>query len=66
MTESEANREWSQDELRAHLISEGMDEAARLFKIIPQHVKFTGKAPLTAEDLSWAREMIAKHPEWSE
>lgn len=57
-------REWTQDELRRKLIADGMRPEELLGVVIPQGVKFTKRATLSAIDIARARQLIAAHPEW--
>lgn len=52
-------QEWTQEELRAHLASEGFDLGKlEPGEIIPQYVKFAKFAPVTAEDIDWAKRQM--------
>lgn len=65
---SDMDREWTQGELRAHLIAQGWPDEKIGSGPIPQWVKFGGGAPvpLTEVEIDWAKRVIAEHPEWRE
>lgn len=57
------DQEWTQEELRAHLSSEGFDLATlEPGEIIPQYLKFAKFAPPTQEDIDWARSQASPTP----
>lgn len=58
-------REWSQEELKQHLLTQGFKpEDFVPGEIIPQGVKFTSSERLTGADIAWAKRIISQHPEW--
>ena len=57
MTEEDAKRHWSQDELKDHLRKGGWSEADLAFEIIPQGAKYISFEPLTPEDIAWGQEI---------
>lgn len=62
----DAEREWTQDELRNYLLTNGLvKEDFREGEKIPQGVKYINFAPLTERDIARAKELIAEHPEWT-
>lgn len=65
MTNLDPDREWTQEELRDYLISNGWKaESFTPGEEIPQGVKFISFKPLTDADIRRAQEIIAAHPEW--
>lgn len=58
------DREWSQNELRQYLLDNGWNTEDISVDLIPQGVKYISFEPLTAEDITAARELIVAHPEW--
>jgi hypothetical protein len=62
MTEADLDREWSQEELRAHL---GVTAEEFRGEMIPQCVKYVSQEPPTEDEIAWAKRIIAAHPEWS-
>jgi hypothetical protein len=59
MTKFDADREWSQDELRAHVVALGVTPQPG--EVLPRCVKWCTKPqPLTEADVRWAKEAIAK------
>ncbi len=60
------DHEWTQEELRAHLMSDGWTEKDFIEgEEIPQGVKYISFAPLTESDIARAKQLIAEHPEWN-
>lgn len=59
------DREWSQEELKQHLLAQGFKpEDFAPGEIIPQGVKFVSNEPLTEAEIAGAKRLIAQHPEW--
>ncbi len=55
------DREWTQAELRAHLIAQGWKESDFIEgDVIPQGVKYTSQVPPTEEDIAWAKKQITE------
>ena len=65
MTEQEADRIWTQEELREHLRGIGHTDFVP-GEVIPQGVKYIAspQPPLTEKDLRHVDELIEEHPEW--
>ena len=60
MTEQEADREWTQRELREYLVSIGIADIGE-DEILPQGVKYLAKpGPLTKADLDSAGRLLAE------
>ncbi len=61
----EREREWSQGELKQHLIGMGWKESDFVDgETLPQGVKFISNAPLTEAEIKWAKQQIADNPQW--
>ena len=62
---SDIDREWTQQELREHLVGMGWTaEQVAAEPVIPQGVKYISNEPLTEDEIAWAKRLIAEHPEW--
>lgn len=62
---TEAERQWTQEELRAYLLQNGYKpEDFRPGEHIPQGVKFIDFSPPTEAESVRARQLIREHPEW--
>jgi hypothetical protein len=67
IADAETDREWTQAELRAHLIAGGGWNAdAFAGEMIPQGVKYIDFSPPTEADFARAKQLLAEHPEWSD
>lgn len=60
-----ADGEWTQAELRAHLEAMGWPKEDFVDgEIIPQDVKYVSNPPLTEADIARGQQLLAEHPEW--
>lgn len=56
---SDTQRDWTQEELRAHLIAEGWSDAVIGTDPIPQLARL-GPAKITVTDLEWATRVMSR------